>query len=171
MLIGVGAIILALLFCLYWNVLRFERVRIIGAKMNYVEEYKDYYYKSELKSVKTIITGSAIVEYIYFLRGQKDKMMEKIKDDVTNELEKLIEENGDIFYKYDISDDFKQVRIYEVSDDIDINRRRALGPEVNNRISSLIALYHDIKGGRPAGLHQIVKFIEEKDNYKIWSFW
>jgi len=79
-------------------------------------------------------------------------MLEKIKEDITYYLEKTVEEHGDIFYKYEISDDFKQVRIYEASGDIDRNKHAEIDRGTLIRIQSLLGLYHSIKIGSSASM-------------------
>ena len=154
-------IILSILFYMFVTEWRFERIRVIGAKMYIVEEYQDYYCK--VKEGSGTFIGTYFYKDIYFSFGQKKKMLEKTKEDVTNYLEKLIEEHNDIFYKYEISNDFKQVCIYETPGIIDKQKRRELGPEVNSRIGRLIGLYYNIKEGRSRGLGQIVTFVEPDD--------
>ena len=61
------------------------------------------------------------------------------------------EEHANVFYKYEVSDDLMQVRIYQISDDW-----RTIAGEVptihitssTNRIHHLLALYHTIREGR-----------------------
>ena len=84
-------------------------------------------------------------------------MREKIREDVTTALENLIEEHSDVFYRYEISDDFRQVRIYEASGimdihNMDIHMRHELRIGIISRIRSLIGLYHSIKTGGPASM-------------------
>lgn len=164
MIISIGIIILAILVSvstlvyLYWTEWRVEKVRVTGgARRNYIEEYEDYYYKAK--------DGSGFFNSytdIYFKPGQKEKMLEKIKEDVINELEKRIAEFSNVYYKYEISDDFKQVRIYAaLSYSERYERRDELNTGVN--IGSLIALYHNIKDGRIEGLSKIVTYIEPED--------
>jgi hypothetical protein len=156
-LIGMGIIMLLMIsYVVGWPI---ERVRLIGVID--LDEYKDYYIAAKHKSVWAIITGSAGVTDVYFLPGQKKRMLEKIKEDVIYYLEKLIEEHGDVFYKYEISDDLWSVRIYETLGEIDGDKRRNLGPKVNSRIGFLTILYHGISGiERPVGTDQALEFIE-----------
>ena len=147
-LVGIGVIVLALLFYAYWTNWRFEKVTIIGRKMNYIEGYKDYYYKSERKRVKSFIARSVVVEDIYFLPGQKERMLEKIKEDVMGDVEKVMEEYSDILYKYEVSDDFTRVQFYRVSRDIDESKLSGKSSGIGHRIQSLMGLYHRIQKGR-----------------------
>ena len=161
----IGVAILVLLFCVYWVVWRVDIPVARGSR--YLHEYEDYYYKTE--SILPLFsfnfgTGRAGRQIIYFKPGQKGKMLKQIKKDVNGYLEALIEEHGDIFYRYEINDDFKQARIYETPGSIDRRKRSELGPEVNSRIGSLIGLYHNIKEWRrPEGIYQAVAFIPPDD--------
>ena len=161
--IAIGIIISAILFYMFMTEWRVERVRLFSGSMDYVEEYRNYYYKTERKQVKTFVMGSTIVKDIYFKPGQKKKMLEKIKEDVINELEELITEHSDIFYKYEISDDFKQVCIYETPGGIGRDGFVDLRPGVISQISFLIPLYHCIKEGRGAITDNMFKIIESAD--------
>jgi hypothetical protein len=153
-LIGMGATILALLFYGYWTEWRFDRVRVSGKAMHYVHDYEEYYFKAEDGSGRFIYAYD--YKKIYFLSRQRNKMLEKIKEDVSSDLNSIIENYGDLFYRYEISDDFKQVCIYETSHD---SRywRYYIG---SSQLASLIELYHNLKESRPASIHQAVKFIE-----------
>jgi hypothetical protein len=148
---AMGVITFAILFLVYWNEILFGRVRVFGAKMDYVEEYQDYYYRAEIKVIRFIATS--VVKDVYFKPGQRKKMYKKIREDATNELEQLIVEYGDIFYKYEISDDFRQICIYETPGGIGRRGFFDLRPGVINRIESLIGLYHNIKEGRSVTMH------------------
>ena len=90
-------------------------------------------------------------------------MLERIKEDVDSDLKSIIEEHNDIFYKYEISDDFKLVYLYETPNGSGKSVFFDLRPGTLSRIKSLIALYHSIKEGRTVGIHQAVKFIEIGD--------
>jgi len=143
--IGICICILAGLYS-YWTVWRFDRVDVTVMAHEIVEEYQDYYSKVRVKTVYGFI-GYAFRTTIYFLPGQKEQMLEKIREEVSDELETLIKQHGDIFYKYEISDDFKQVRIYRTPGYIWGGGRHALESKVRNRIGILIELHHNIKEG------------------------
>ena len=100
--IGIVILISALLFNAYWNEWRFERIRVFSPGQQYVEEYEDHYHKAVVKpsTMPSPFGSSSII--IYFKPGQKEHMLEQIKRDVMNYLEKLIEEHGDVFYKYEL---------------------------------------------------------------------
>lgn len=156
----VGIFILAVAVYAYWTEWRFERVRV-GAGMDYVEDYQDYYYKAETVQGWLKIVETVWVKKVYFLPGQKEKMLEKIKEDINHSLETLIEEDSDIYYKYEISDNFRVVYLYEASGNIDKQRRDELGPGII-RIEFLIGLYHNIKEGHSVGFgtNELIEIIE-----------
>lgn len=141
-LIVIGIIILMILLYMFWTEWRFERVRVTGSKAQYIEEYEDYCHKVVFKPNPMPAPFGSSAYIIYFSFGQKKKMLDKIKEDVTNELEMLLEKYSDMFYKYEISDDFKKIYIYKSS-----NKYR-LSEITSGRISSLIGLYHNVKKGR-----------------------
>lgn len=170
-LISIGVVILLItLYIAGWPI---ERVTVTGGKMNYIDEYQNYYFMSMyMKGLFQFGDGTIWIREVYFLPGQKEKILEKLKQDVNNYLEKLIEEHGDTYYKYEISDDFRTVRIYEASGYIDRSydlgpkvRDYDLGSEVSTRIESLIGLYHNIKEGQSAGFssNELVVFIKSGD--------
>jgi len=98
-----------------------------------------------------LMVGGVHRQIIYLKIGQKGKMLNKIKEDVTNSLETMIKEYGDIFYKYEISDDFKRICVYEVSEDVYNNRRDEVGRRLAG-IQSLTGLYHSIKNANDASI-------------------
>jgi len=119
-----------------------------GRSQNYIEEYDDCYLYVKW-SVRNFF-GSHLRAKIYFLPGQKKKMLAKIREDVVTELEKMMDENGDYFTGYEISDDFRKVHIYEVPD-FSYGIYDPRGDKINpafSRIGDIILLYSDVKNGR-----------------------
>ena len=158
-LTSIGVAVFALLFYAYWTNWRFEKIRTSGYE-DYIDDYREYIYKTETVWFKNLwFEESWLGTKIYILPSKKELLLEKIKEDVINALEYLIGEYGDIFYKYEVSDDFMQVRIYQVSDGY-MYWRDFVEPEATNRLRPLIALYHNIKEGHRVAIHQAVKYIE-----------
>ena len=155
--IGVLVAVMVGLLYGYWTEWRFERIKVYNA-IQYIDEYEENYYKVKFKLERGWF-GSSGVKIIYFLPGQKEKMMSKIKEDVINYLEEIIEKHGDIFYKYEVSDDFKQVLVYETSCD----NKHMHNDILDGQISSLVWLYHDIKNDRSSDVGQVVTVIEPDD--------
>jgi len=156
-----------MLFALYWNVLRFERVRVFGLGQRLIDEYRQYYHRAVFRPNTMPSPFGSSRHDVYFVRwsGQRARMVERIESDIHNELDELIERHSDIFYRYEISDDFRSVRIYETSSDIYYNWRWRSASEPGNtisRINSLIGLYHYIKEGDPGGLGRIITFVESQ---------
>lgn len=132
--------------------------------MSCVDEYQDCYFMSKYKkALLQLGDGTVWIRDVCFLPGQKEKMLKRINEDVNNYLEKLIYKHGDIFYKYDISNDFRMVRIYKVSSDISRGWHYDLEIEAYGRIAPLTWLYHDIKKDNSEGMNQIIDFIEPGD--------
>ena len=158
-ILGLCIIVFVILGYVYWTQWRIERISIPTNR--FFEEYSDYFYRTRRVVGRTLVGTTAHSQIIYFKPGQRRQMIERVRQDIINELEKLITEHSDIFYRYEIDDDFRRVRIYEVQGlDRVASSRRTLGPDVNQRISSLIVLYHNIRvGGRAGGFHQIVTFV------------
>ena len=114
--IGVGIGILLVVVCLYLTDWRLERIRVTGLAADIVIEYRDYYQRASFMRRGLPMAspfGGFQYRNVFFSPGQKEKMLEKIREDVSAILDTLIKENSDIFYKYEISYDFKNVRIYE----------------------------------------------------------
>jgi hypothetical protein len=149
----------------YWFEWRYERISVSGRCTVFVDNYKDYYAKAKDVYVRTLIMRNVVHnKKIYFLPGQKEITLGKIKEDVINDLKTITEENNDIFYKYEISDDFRKVRIYENTNDFDKRKGYELSPKVSNLIGSKIELYSQIKNGQIIGfgIDEGVKFIEDE---------
>ena len=161
MRIVIGIIILVIISDIIgWPI---ERVSITGAKMAYIPIYKDYYLMTkDKKALLNLGTGTPWNKVVYFLPFQRGRMREKIKEDVINYLEKLIEVYGDIFYKYEITDDFDRVYIYEVASGVDSDLCYKLETKVNSDIGSLIGLYLEVKG-HTKDYGRIVNFVKPND--------
>jgi len=67
-----------------------------------------------------------------------------LKEDINNELETLITKHSNVYYEYEISDDFKQLDIYLISGDSVTYPKW----EAGGHIGTLIELYHKVKEGR-----------------------
>jgi len=156
-------IILTLLIILpmqYFTYCALWRVDIAAStQVEYLSEYRQYYYATRSVN-RWALFGYATRQIIYFKPGLKGKMVAKLKEDVTKSLEALIAEHGDIFYRYEISDDFMQVRIYEVSGGMGEYGFYDVSPGTIKRIKSLIALYHSIKGGHSIATDNVIRLIE-----------
>ena len=144
---------------------RVERVRVIGRSQNIVEDYEDYYLRANTKRIQNwIMGGTNTVTDIYFLPRQRARMTERIREDIINELEILVNDHSNIFYRYEISDDFRQARIYEATSPIDGLKQIGTRNDVSIKIGTLIELYNTIKEGQTARFQdRTVVFVEHSD--------
>ena len=148
--ISIGLLILPLLlFAVGWPI---NRVRITGRSMYTIEEYEDYYFFAKSKEHWFKIWQTSWVKDVYFLPGQKRKLLKKIKEDVNTCLEELIAEYSDVYYKYEISDDFMDVFLYKKSAYKDEEKYSSYGEPIG-RIQMLINLYQNIKEGHSVSSH------------------
>lgn len=154
--IVVSVIVLATMFCTYWTVWRVSLPANIIVK--HIDDYRDYYFMTEYKPNTMPPPFGSARQIIYFKPGQKGEMLDKIKEDVVEILDTLIEEHGDICNRYEISTDFMCVNIYLISgDDRSLYN---LAPEELLRISSLVPLYHYIKEEKAIASDQMINYIE-----------
>ena len=130
-------------------------VSMHGRAANLVDEYQDYYFKDVwIRGFSPFGTNNWF-RYIFFLPGQRTGMRNKIKEDMVNKLETLIEEHGDVIYKYEINNDFKGVRIYIASGDIDRNKLYDINREMREKFGALLELYNCVKAGRPGSMNGV----------------
>ena len=138
---------------LFWNMI--VTVKTHGRAADLVEEYQAYYFKEVWRHGFSPWGTNNWFRYIYFLPGQRTGMRNKIGEDITNKLETLVEEHGEIIYKYEISNNFKGVRIYIASGDIDRNKLYDIQYEMKERLGALIELYQCVKEGHPVSINQV----------------
>ena len=97
-------------------------VRIGGNSQ--IDDYSEFYfYKKDYKPLISFNfgTGYGGPRYkIWFLPGQKEKLLKKIKEDVNVELTEVVAKNNDIFRNYEISEDFKKIYLYYYAYELDI---------------------------------------------------
>ncbi|MCI8388379.1 MAG: hypothetical protein HFE63_07965 [Clostridiales bacterium] len=93
----------------------------MGVKINnfddLLEEYKEYYiYKHRFHPHYTLFSLrlSPLSSYsrIWFLPFQKSKLLNKLKEDVSDILTDIVLSDETAIYDYSISDDFKEIIIY-----------------------------------------------------------
>ena len=156
---------------LVWNSLSVIVQDIAGAKC--VSDYDEFYlYKKDYEPFIVLNfpgSGTGKQYKIWILPDQKQKLLEKIKEDVNAELTNAIKNNGDIIKGYEISDDFKKVYIYyckKTSDEPNsefFNRVNALTHELSSvTVGRKVELYHEfINGIGKTEFHgYIVNFVE-----------
>ena len=151
------------LFCGYWSEWRFEKVTVSGRYLKFIDDYKDYFFKTK-DGARRGWTDWYVYKKIYFLPGQKELFLNKIKNEISVELEIMVKENNDIFYKYEIHDDFKQVYLYENKDYMDEKKRNSIRDNIIiDRIIPKIKLYNDIKNGHIGSFNEdAIEFIKDE---------
>ena len=136
--------VVALCTYLFTEVL-FETAVISGYN-SCLSDYEEYYYKAEGKYSKGWFgEGGNVNVKLYFMPGKKKAMLSKIKEDVNDELQRFVEENSDIFYKYEINDngDFIAPILYSKIKLSSTDRTRA-----SIAMSGRIILYNQVKNKR-----------------------
>ena len=156
--------LLAVLSVIVLSVIIFNSVGVIvtyrGAK--FVDDYNEYYLYKKSISRTGWMPGAGFSGYkVWFWPGQKGKLLEKIKEDVNNELKDMVENNNDIFKGYEIRDDFKKITVYynrELAHRIS-RWTRELGQET---VALKVELFHEfIHGyGKTSFQEYIVEFVE-----------
>ena len=146
--IMMNIIAFAAIISFFWDLI--VPVRSHGRAANLVEDYWGYYLTASWQQGWfNFGLGNSWSRNMRFLPGQKPLMINKMKKDIVNELETLVEENGDVCYKYEISDDFIGVRIYIASGDVDLDKLYDIRREMREELGALIELYHTVKAGHP----------------------
>ena len=110
-----------------------------GRSRTYVDDYKEFYlYKVEISYDFMGFPGmDTWRDKIWFLPGQKNKLLNKIKADVNAELSQIAKENSDIIKDFKISDDFKKIHIYCYIDSTNSSRFGSLKKMLTKNITSL----------------------------------
>ena len=138
-------------------------VKVAGRCAQYIDEYNGcYLFKKEMHITPFLNfgTGGASGYKVWFLPGQKGKLLKKIKKDVNTKLKKLVANNSDILIKYEISDDFKKIYLYHykgVKTYLDYDDGAAT-------IEPKVELYHQIiHGYGNVELPYIMEYIEVEE--------
>ena len=94
-------------------------------------------------------------------------MLEKIKEDIANDLESIIEKYGEFFRNYEISDDVRRVLVaYEAPKDTEYSKvalMQQLMYALRDQIERKLQFYSRIKDGRSAGFGEGegVRYVED----------
>ena len=151
------SIFLIIILFFFWTEWRFDTANLgNGRTAIYSRNYKDYYYKS--KSIHTSFLRSVYYKKVYFLPGQKDKLLRKIEEDIEQELKETIEKNSDVFYEYEIDDVFMQVCIYVTSKDAP--NFNEISSSIRISIRTKLDLYSRVKNGHWVDDRPIIRLIE-----------
>jgi hypothetical protein len=116
----------------------------------YTEEYKDFYiHKFDYKALSLGFdfgTGNNAPRYtkIWFLPSQKEKLLNKIKEDVNEILTEIQVTNENVTVDYEISDDFKEVMIY-IDNEITYRAYHVMYEmKLREEIGMRVVLYHEL---------------------------
>ena len=125
--------------------------KIEGYGVLCVSDYDEFYLykKASGRPFLDFGEGHRTTYRIWFSPGQKEKMLNKIKEDVNNELEQIKNNNSNIIKDYSISDDFTAVDVYYFDDTAEtyyFNDMKVYSDPDWAQIHSRISLYHEILG-------------------------
>lgn len=132
---------LAIIALLITWVIQASAVGIFGRCTIHVEEYEEFYIYKKQTYQKSLFSfgGGAMYGYkVWFLPGQKSKMLSKVKQDIHDELTVMVENNSDLFKGYEIDDDFCKIYVYYYKD----ARNRDLNPNLARRLDKLSDKLH-----------------------------
>ena len=144
-----------------------------GRSRTYVDAYKEFYlYKVEISYDFMGFPGmDTWRDKIWFLPGQKNKLLNKIKADVNAELSQIAKENSDIIKDFKISDDFKKIHIYCYNDSTNSRRFGLLAQMLTEKIACRVELYFQILNGYGKTSYDgdILNYVEESNNYSAYN--
>jgi len=132
----------------------------------YTDSYKDYYIHkfdySALSLDTDFGTGNSSPQYtrIWFLPSQKEKLLNKIKEDVHDILAEIQVTNENVTVEYEISDDFKKVMIY-IDNDITYRAYHVMYEmELRTEIGMRVVLYHGLSQSSDVPYYgNVVRFV------------
>lgn len=115
-----------------------------------LEEYDEFYFCKKDILIKPFLNigSNANVRKakIWFLPGQKKKLLNALKEDVNKELKRIAAENSDMIKNFEISDDFKKIYIYIYAGRKFPNRYLVL-TELRGKIEYRVLAYFQILDG------------------------
>ena len=155
----IAAITLPVLLLAGWLIWTASGVKVTGRCAYYVDDYDEFILHKEWINIRPFInfgTGGSSGYKLWFLPGQKQKMLDKIKEDVNAELSDMVANYSNVFKSYEVSDDFKKVYFYYYKDVI-----WPYGLDVTEAIAPQIELYHQlIHGYGRTELSGIMNYVE-----------
>ena len=124
-------------------------IEIGGRSRIYIDDYNEFYlYKTNISRDFMGFPGMQTQRYkIWLLPGQKNKLLNKIKEDVNIELSRIAEDNKDIIKGYEISDDFKKVYIYFCDNLQSADNSYSMYRTLTEKIEYRVELYFQIENG------------------------
>lgn len=115
-----------------------------------IEEYDEFYLFKKKFFIKPLLDlgtgGSRSAVRIWFLPGQKKKLLNALKEDVNKELKRIAAENSDMIKDFEISDDFKKIYIYSYAGKKFPNRSSVVR-ELDEKIEYRVSAYFQILEG------------------------
>lgn len=116
-----------------------------------IDEYKEFYFYKKDIIVKPFLDfgegGAFPAVKIWFLPGQKNKMLNKIKVDINSEISQIAEENNDIITDFKINDNFKKIYIYCYKGSTNTIHFNSLSEALTERIRYKVEVYFQILDG------------------------
>ena len=151
---------LILLIILAIRIIFIDSVIVAYRGAIYVEDYNEFYLYKKEKNMRPFIDfgeGGASGYKVWFLIGQKDKLLKKMREDINNGLAELIAQNSKVFMRYEIKDEYKKIYIYYYK-----NAKFPANLDVGKTIESRVELYHEFIHGytRTSFDGNIVNFVE-----------
>ena len=135
-------------------------VTISGRCTEYVNDYSEYYLFFKKHNTFSLINlpgaGAGPTYKIWFLPGQKRKVLNKIKEDINAELTNAVAENSDILKYYEIVEDYnsnKYIYVYYYNQD---SWNHEQTPELISRFNSLTDEMASGKIGGKIELHYVL---------------
>ncbi len=132
----------------------------------YTEEYKDFYiHKFDYKAFSLGInfgTGNEQAQYtrIWFLPSQKEKLLNKIKEDVNDILTGIQVTNENVTVDYEISDDFRNVILYFDNGIVLRAYHVMYEMELRTEIGMRVVLYHELSQSSDVPYYgNVVRFV------------
>lgn len=143
-------IMLLFVFIIIFAVNTFS-VKVAFPSAQCIDEYREFYFYKKDIIVKPFLDfgegGAFPAVKIWFLPGQKNKLLNKIKVDINTEILQIAEENNDIIKDFKISDDFKKIYIYCYKGSTNSSHFNSLSEALTERIRYKVEVYFQILDG------------------------
>lgn len=144
-------------------------VKICGRCTIYVDDYNEFYlYKKDIviePFLKIGANGSSPGYKVWFWPGQKEKLLNKIENEIETYLKSAIPDETGMLKKYKISDDFKKIYIYYNKDADIYSVRRYFSENFEKEIAYKVELYNQfIHGyGKTEFDGNIINYVEDRE--------
>jgi hypothetical protein len=114
--IWIVLLIIAIIGVFVSVIISFLGVVVIGRSDKYVDDYNEYYICKKKVSFQGFMTGYHGYK-VWFALGQKEKLLEKVNEEIITELDRIKEVNSDILKSYEIINDFETIIYHYVGAD------------------------------------------------------